>query len=355
MSHERSPRRGARQASSELPPREVLAAWGAEGARIEPITIGLINRTYRVEGPALVLQRLHPIFAGEVNLDIDAITAHLERKGLVTPRPVPTRSGALWLDHEGHAWRALTLLEGRVHTELRGSAIALEAGRLVGRFHRALEDLEHTFHFGRAGVHDTARHFARLESALGSSEPLADEARSIGESILEHARTLEPLPATRARIIHGDLKISNVLFDPSGERAIALLDLDTLARGSLAHEMGDAMRSWCNPGGESAAGAAIDPAIFEAATIGWSEPMRGQLDAVEIGSITLGTETIALELACRFATDAIEDRYFGWDEARYPSRAAHNRARAASQLALARSVRAQRRELETIVRRALET
>ncbi|AKF06722.1 phosphotransferase enzyme family protein [Sandaracinus amylolyticus] len=333
-------------------PRAVLAAWRAESARITPIEIGLINLTFRVDRPegAIALQRLHPIFAGEVNLDIDAITAQLERAGMRTPRPVPTNHGGLWLEHEG-VWRALTWLDGSVHTELRSPAIARAAGALVGRFHRALEHVEHRFHFTRPGAHDTARHLAKLDAALTSDGPHTAHARPIAEAILAHARELAPLAPTRARIIHGDLKISNVLFDEQGADARALLDLDTMAHGIVAHEIGDALRSWCNPGGESAEDAHVDPAIFEGALEGWSTSMRGALDADEIDSIVPGLETIALELATRFATDAIEDRYFGWDRARYASRVEHNRVRARSQLALARSVRSHRAALEAIVSR----
>ncbi|UJR80672.1 phosphotransferase enzyme family protein [Sandaracinus amylolyticus] len=333
-------------------PPAVLAAWGAESARITPIEIGLINLTFRVDRPegAIALQRLHPIFAGEVNLDIDAITTQLERAGMITPRPVPTKDGALWIDHDG-VWRALTWLEGRVHTELRSAGIARAAGALVGRFHRALEHVEHRFHFTRPGAHDTARHLAKLDAALASESPHVIEARPIAEAILAHARELAPLATTRTRIIHGDLKISNVLFDEPGAEARALLDLDTMAHGIVAHEIGDALRSWCNPGGESAEDARVDPAIFEGALEGWSTSMRGALDDDEIASIVPGFETISLELAMRFATDAIEDRYFGWDRARYASRVEHDRVRARSQLALARSVRSHRSELEAIVAR----
>ena len=63
--------------------------------------------------------------------------------------------------------------------------------------------------------------------------------------------------------------------------------------------------------------------------------MRGP-DPDERDAIVLGVETIATELASRFARDDVEDRYFGWDPAKYASRPEHNRARAASQLALAR-------------------
>lgn len=327
-------------------PPAVLAAYGITGVTIEPITIGLINQTYRAG--SLAIQRLHPIFAGEVNLDIETITAHLAARGMTTPRLVRARDGRAWIEHEG-VWRALTWVEGIVHTALREPALARAAGALVGRFHRAVGDLEHAFRSGRAGVHDTAGHLARLEGALGSAG--SAEVRAIGEAILDHARGLAPLPTTRRRIVHGDLKISNLLFDGAG-RGLALLDLDTLAHGILAHELGDALRSWCNPAGESAEGA-IDPALFGAAIEGWASEARGTLDRDEIESILPGTETIALELSSRFALDAVEDRYFGWDAARYPSRIAHNLARARSQLALARSIRARRGELAPLVSRAL--
>jgi Ser/Thr protein kinase RdoA (MazF antagonist) len=336
-----------------LPP-PVLEAFGIAGAVIEPIAIGLVNRTYRVcDGvePRLILQRLHPIFAGEVNEDIDAITAYLAHQGLRTPRLVRTLAGARWVEHEG-IWRALTYLPGETRTELSDPAAARSAGALVGRFHRALADLDHTFAFRRAGVHDTARHLARLERALATPGPLADAVRPIAEAILDHARRLDPLPATRRRIVHGDLKISNLLWDERNE-ASAIVDLDTLGHGILAHEIGDALRSWCNPRGESDAAAYVDEALFEAALVGWGGVMRSSLDREEIESLALGLETIALELAARFALDAIEDCYFGWDPSRFPDRPAHNRARAASQLALARDARARRAALEAIVRRTL--
>lgn len=337
-------------------PVEVRAAYGFSDADFTPITVGLINQTYRVDTGRgrFVLQRLHPVFEPTVNLDLEAVSEHLAAKGMPTPRLVRTRDGGAWVSCDGH-WRVLTWLEGRVFVEVGSPRIAYEAGALAGRFHAATSDLKREFAFTRAGVHDTPRHLARLEAVLAASG--SHEMRALLEplatSILAHARALPPLPETRSRIVHGDLKITNLLFEPQADRGLALLDLDTLANGTLPVELGDALRSWCNPAGESDPRARCDAEIVEAALIGYAEASPTPLDADAFSAVPLGLETIAIELASRFATDAYEDRYFGWDPKRFPSRAEHNRIRAESQLALARSVGAQRADLEALVRRLL--
>lgn len=335
-------------------PASVIEAYELAGTTVTPVTIGLINQTWRIERgdePVCVVQRLHPIFAPEVNEDIDVITAHLARVGMPTPRVIRTRTGARWVEHDGHTFRTLTFVRGRTLTEVGSPAVAAAAGELAGRLHGALSSLTHTFAFGRAGVHDTPAHLAALDAALRGDGALATAAREAGESILEHARALPPLPATRPRIVHGDLKITNLLFHKDRDEGHAVLDLDTFAHGTLPVELGDALRSWCNPAGESRDGGVV-PALFEAALRGWARSGT-PTDADERDAIVLGLETISIELASRFARDAIEDRYFGWDATKYGSRAEHNRARALSQLALARSIRARRAELERMARTAL--
>src|SRR5512145_1918320 len=93
-------------------PEAILARWGDLRERPHrPYGSGLINRTFLVEGRAgrVILQRLHPVFAATVNEDIDAVTAHLEKKGFVTPRIVRTDDDALFvLGDDERPWRALT-------------------------------------------------------------------------------------------------------------------------------------------------------------------------------------------------------------------------------------------------------
>lgn len=338
-------------------PHHVLDAYALAGAALEPIEVGLINRTFEVRQhgePRFVLQRLHRIFGGSVCLDLEAIATHVAGKGLVTPRLVRTQSGEPFVDSPEGPWRLLTYVPGRTLVAIGDPRQAYEAARLAGRFHSAVADLEHAFHFTRAGVHDTAAHLARLSSWLTEGVDHADHALNvpIADAILAHAATLAPLPTVRQRIVHGDLKISNVRFDERATTAVALLDLDTLAHGTLAYEIGDALRSWTNKGGESEADARPDEAIFRAAIEGYASAAT-RIDPDERDGLVLGFETIATELAARFAIDAWEDSYFGWDASRHASRRAHDRVRATSQLALARAVRADRALWESIVHAAL--
>jgi len=320
-------------------PAEVIEAFDLADATLTPIATGWINRTLRVErgDERFVLQRLHPVFDGSVNRDIDAITRHLEAAGLRTPRVVPARTGALWIDVE-RPWRMLTFVEGQTHDVLDSPARARSAGAMAGRFHRALADLTHEFAFTRPGAHDTPAHLAKLRAARRVDAPDRDAIDAVADAILDHP--LPELPALPTRIIHGDLKATNLLFD--GDEAIAVIDLDTLAHGTVAIDMGDALRSWCNVAGESSEDAAFDRPTYEAAMEGYRASVEGWITDAELAAIVPATETIALELAARFATDWYEDRYFAFDATRYPTRRAHNEARARAQLALARSIADQR-------------
>jgi Ser/Thr protein kinase RdoA (MazF antagonist) len=336
----------------------VLAHYGiVSEAEVRSIESGLINRSYTVRSArgTFVLQWVNPLFDPCVHEDIEAVTAHLEAAGLLTPRLWRTRDGALFVrDARGGIWRLMTHVAGRTLDRLTDPALAASAGDLVGRFHQAVSTLSHDFVFTRLGVHDTARHLARLATALEvrRDHPRHDQVAPLGERILRTAAVLEPLPATPRRVVHGDLKISNLLFAEEAPRALALIDLDTLGRMRLPLEMGDALRSWCNPAGEDDPQSALRPDLFQAALDGYAAATRGLLTSEEISAIVVATQTVAVELAARFCRDALEESYFGWDPRRFSSRSEHNRIRALSQIELADSIAQQRRTLEAVVRKA---
>lgn len=337
-------------------PESALSAWALGTVRLAPLGSGLINRTWLVTaGPGrYVLQQVNPIFPGAVNGDIDVVTRHLRAKGLVSPALRPTAGGQLWVDAPGGAWRLMTHVDGISHDRLASPAQAEEAGRYLASFHAALADLRHAFSSPRAGVHDTPRHLAVLRQALVDHADHRDigDIRPLAEDILALAADLPAIPAQPPRVVHGDPKVNNLLFDEATGRAVCLIDLDTLGHMPLHLELGDAFRSWCNPKGEDSARSAFSLDLFAAAVRGYAGGARSWVTAGEVAALVPGTLTIYVELAARFCADALRECYFGWDPGRYPTRSVHNRVRAASQITAARALWAVRAEAEAAVRNA---
>jgi Ser/Thr protein kinase RdoA (MazF antagonist) len=320
---------------------------------VERLPGGLINDSYKIAGAggSFVLQRLSPIFDPRIHHNIEAALTCLAAAAVTAPALVRTVEGALWADLDGDgSWRLMTFMPGTTESTLARPAQARSLGLLVGRTHRALEDLDHEFVALRHGVHDTPHHLARFEGLLRASgdHRLFAAVERLAGPILEHAASLPQVGALPVRVCHGDLKVSNGLFD--GDEALCLVDWDTVAPMPLWQELGDAWRSWCNPTAEDAFAPRFDLELFRASWQGYLAGLGRSPSPQELDSLVIGVEWISLELAVRFAADALAERYFGWDAQRYPGRGEHNLARAASQWRLCAALSAARGEREAILR-----
>lgn len=345
------------EAAFEAAARRALAAWDLHPSRLARLAGGLINQSLLVAsrtGERYVLQKLHPVFAAEVNDNIEVVTRALAARGAVTPRVVPTRAGQTWLRQEDDLWRLLTFIDGHSVEALETPSQAREAGALLGRFHALLVDWPDELPHLRQPVHVPARHFDALQAALAehAGHRLHGDVERLAEALFARAAALAPWPLAPRRLVHGDPKISNLLFDADG-RGLCLVDLDTLARGPLVPELGDAFRSWCNPGPEDAPAASFSLPLFEAAIEGYAGQARAFLAPEERAALVAGVETLYLELAARFAADALNEAYFGWSPARFSSRGAHNLARAHNQRRAAADLARQQHAAETLVARLL--
>ena len=323
-----------------------MAHWGLGGAQVTPIGRGLINETYLVAGASerVVLQRVSRIFDPAIHANILAVTRRLADQGVATPELRSTGDGAACLDlgRDGGVWRVLSYMDGAVFDSLR-SEQAWAAGNLVARFHGALDGLDHRFCGMRVGVHDAQRHLAHLAEALRThgEHRLFAVAEALARELFAAAEALPPMPSLPQRICHGDLKANNVIFEgaapPASNRAVCLVDLDTVGPGSLGYELGDAWRSWCNRAGEDVPEAELDLGIFRASLDGYRDGGRRALTDDECRALLLGPEWVSLNLAVRFCADVLGETYFGWNRARFPGRGEHNLVRARGQWSLHRA------------------
>lgn len=269
----------------------------------------------------------------------------------MTPILLRTRDGQLAVQtQDAGVWRVLRYIPGQSFAKMT-PALASPAASLVARFHAAVSDLDHRFHFVRSGAHDFAKHIANLRTAAQQAErqhAIPEGFQSLTASIVSLAEQIPIEVPGPNRICHGDLKINNLRFDDHGQ-GLCLLDLDTLASLKLGHELGDALRSWCNPLGEDRTDSYFDLGLPR----GDCEWLRKRCKVIHHRRRARVSDhrraTRRVQLAARFAADIVNQSYFRYDPSRFPSRAAHNQVRAMGQLSLAQSIAAQRRQAESLV------
>jgi Ser/Thr protein kinase RdoA (MazF antagonist) len=342
------------------PSDRVLTALGLSEAKLTLFPTGLINTTWLAtlpDGEKRVLQRVNSLFPPEVNDDISIVTQHLDSLDIMTPLLIPATDGTtIFEDDEDIVWRQMTHVPGVTYDALANGKQAEEAGALLGRFHCAVGDLEHEFSMARLGVHDTSMHLRNLLDALIDHDDHEHYERidMIASQILILASDIPNLGGQPDRVVHGDPKISNVVFDESTDEAICLIDFDTMSRMPVVLELGDAFRSWCNPHAEDEPGAEFSLPMFESAIAGYARETRDFLTESEWRKIPGAAFTITVELAARFCAAALNENYFGGDDKNSASASAHNQARTRSQIDLARSIAEQLPMLEDVVHTAFE-
>lgn len=326
-------------ADTQILPKPVRAAWAelAGPVQLRSLHGGLLHQSFHVRAGDVeyVLQRVSDVFAPAIHQNIQAVTRHLVARGLRAARLLATRQGELSaaLGPLGR-WRLMEHLGGACFEKLTGLAQARSAGELVGRFHAALLDFDEPLAPMGIPYRDTPLYLAALRDAIERypNHRLHSGTRKIAERIFSAFDAMGPAPGVASRVIHGDLKLSNVLFEgdsgPGRDRAFALVDFDTLMRGKLWMELGDLWRSWCNVQGEDSSVPRFDLDVFAASCEGFRAGYGAPIAPDERDSLESAAERITLELCARFAADALVETYWGWDPERFPARGEHDLFRA---------------------------
>ena len=140
-------------------------------------------------------------------------------------------------------------------------------------------------------------------------------------------------PEFKKRVTHHDTKISNVLFDKN-DKAVCVIDLDTVMPGYFISDVGDMMRTYLSPANEEEM--EFDKIIvrddfYKAIVQGYASEMKDKLTETESGYFFYAGKFMIYMQALRFLTDHLNnDVYYG---AKYEG---HNFVRANNQIVLLR-------------------
>nr|WP_238717901.1 aminoglycoside phosphotransferase family protein [Petrachloros mirabilis] len=342
--------------------------------QVEPLGNGNINDTFLVtlappSPDRFVLQRIntqvfqHPVRMMQ-NMRVlgEHIHQQLHQSPLATRRwevPQIRRSctGAdYWVDAQGSYWRAIGYIEAAESLEtLQTPTHAQEVGYALGLFHRLLSNLPSTqLADTLPGFHITPSYLDHYEQVLatGALRGTPEEKfclqfvcdRAPWVTVLETAKAQGKLPL---RPIHGDPKVNNVMLDTTTGQAVAMVDLDTVKPGLIHYDIGDCLRSGCNPlGEETLAWESVSFELDLAAAIlrGYIDQAQGFLTAADYAYTYDAIRLIAFELGLRFLSDYLAGNvYF---KVNHPD---HNLARALVQFKLTESIEAQEHGLRAMI------
>lgn len=342
---------------------------------VRPYGEGNLNDTYLVtveDAPRAhyILQRINThVFQRPrlIMLNLRALSDHVQQRlarestpggrRWVVPAVLPTVDGADYVELGDGFWRALSYVEGsRCYQTVQDRDHAREAGYALGRFHSLISDLDPArLHDTLEGFHITPlylEHYDEVVAGLGEARPSAEveygmrfvEQRRAWATVLEGAKASGEL---FQRPIHGDPKINNIMIDERTGQAVSIVDLDTVKPGLIHYDIGDCLRSCCNPLGEETDEldqVYLDLDLCRAILEGYVGEARRFMTDADIAYIYDSIRLIAFELGLRFFTDYLEGNvYF---RARYQD---HNLMRGMVQFRLAESVEAQAQEIRAIV------
>lgn len=339
----------------------------ADGGEHERFLLQRINQQV-FHRPKLIAENLR-VFTTHVQGRLAAETRHEgDPRAWETPSIVSTQDGHDYVvDDNGEFWRAITFVENAsTHPAILNATHASESGYALGRFHSLVSDLDPALlHDTLEGFHITPQYLSRYDevyrtlqmgqgNAGGTAVNLTEAEVAFGVNFISRCRhratLLEDAKAQGVlaqRTIHGDPKVDNILIDDESGKAVSIIDLDTVKPGLVHYDVGDCLRSCCNPLGEDAE--SLDQVQFELDLCqiilqGYLPIADEFFGAADYDYIYDCVWLIAFELGLRFFTDYLAgDVYF---KARYPT---HNLQRGLVQFKLAESIEAQEKEIRQIV------
>ncbi|MCX6279677.1 MAG: aminoglycoside phosphotransferase family protein [Bacteroidetes bacterium] len=340
---------------------------------IKPFGSGHINDSYLVTTTPVsaqdyVLQRInHQIFKNVPQLteNILKVTTHIRERLSKEPKKFPDfqvfqqlqcKTGNYFFQaDEGDYWRVIDYIKGsRSYDVVENPEMAYQAGKAFGIFQKLTSDL------GANSLYEILPNFHNIQVRLDNfhktieNDP-ADRVKTCQKEIsfveqrageMHQILRLGESGGIPLRVTHNDTKINNVLFNDRN-KAISVVDLDTVMPGYVLYDFGDAIRTGASASAEDEPDLEkvnFNLPLFEAYTKGYLEIARGFLTQPEIDHLAFSAKFMTYLIGLRFLTDHLDgDRYY---KIHFPG---HNLVRARAQFRLVERMEESFSKMETIV------
>jgi Ser/Thr protein kinase RdoA (MazF antagonist) len=312
--------------------QEIFLLYGWKVDSYAPIQQGLINSTYSIQTNkgAYILQCInHSVFKNPSAIDdnINAISSYLQKNNpsYLFTHLVPTLNGNTLVQWEGGYYRAFHKIEGYALSVLDNENQVEQAAMQFAGFTSILKNFEAVklkdslpdFHnlnlryhqFSEAIVKGNAQRITETKEAisfLAAHKKYVD----IYSAFIHHAEV-------KKRVTHHDTKISNVLFQKNNgiEKAICVIDLDTVMAGYFISDVGDMCRTCLCKVSEEEKDlnkVVVDAAKWKALEKGYLHFMQDELSSFERDHFFYGGQFMIYMQALRFLTDHLNnDIYYG--------------------------------------------
>jgi hypothetical protein len=349
---------------------EIFDCFCTEGTFLigEPYGDGHIHDTFRIETKEIekdnyILQRLNnKVFKNipELQNNIERVTNHLKEKIIQIPGSdikreclclIPSHNGKSWIeDKDGNFWRMYIFISNhRSYNTVDSPGKAFEGGKAIGRFQSMLADMPETIPY----FHNIETRLDTFNSKI--MENPVGRAKSVAREIDEFLKRADEMKIILklgsegkfpSRITHNDTKFNNILLDEN-DKALCVIDLDTVMPGYVHYDFGDAIRTGTNSSSEDETDLSkvkMDIDLFKAYAQGYLSESGTTLNDTEKEYLAFAPRLITYTIALRFLTDYIDgDNYFKIHSEH------HNLDRARAQLKLVMSMEEQYEDMRRII------
>ena len=336
---------------------------------------GHINDTFCIQTaedscPDYILQRInHHVFRNIPKLqeNIERVTKHIQKKLSKIPNSNPAREcltlihttcGKLYYqDNNGNYWRMYIFIDkNKSYDIVDCPEKAYDGGKAFGKFQALLTDMP------GGPLYETIPDFHNIEKRLKTfyntvkNNPVNRVKEITKEIEFVKKRAEEMVKIIRlgreekipVRITHNDTKFNNVLFS-KGDKALCIIDLDTVMPGYVHYDFGDSIRTTTNTGAEDEkdlSKVSMDIKLFKEFANGFLEETKTLLTKTEIDNLAFSGKLLTFIMGLRFLTDYIDGNnyykiHFG----------SHNLQRARAQFKLLTSMEEQYEEMQMIIKK----